>query len=85
MIEGVIFDMDGVLLDNARYHILAWQSLGKEFGTALAAESVRRVGGRVRGSRGGRDYDNLRGGGDNHIARLWCRKLPGNCLAGELA
>jgi len=43
MIEGVIFDMDGVLVDNARYHILAWQRLGKEFGADLAAESVRRV------------------------------------------
>jgi len=43
MIDGVIFDMDGVLMDNARYHIQAWQRLGKEFGRDLAADNIRRV------------------------------------------
>ncbi len=43
MIEGAIFDMDGVLVDNARYHIRAWQLLGKELGKSLTDEQVRSV------------------------------------------
>ena len=46
MIEGVIFDMDGVLLDNARYHIRAWMQLGKELGEELTPEAIRSVFGR---------------------------------------
>ncbi len=43
MIEGAIFDMDGVLVDNARYHIRAWQQVGKELGKELAADDIRAV------------------------------------------
>ncbi len=43
MIEGAIFDMDGVLVDNARYHIRAWQQLGRELGKELAATDIRTV------------------------------------------
>jgi beta-phosphoglucomutase len=49
MIEGAIFDMDGVLVDNAAYHIRAWQELGAELGIRLADESVRRVFGQRNG------------------------------------
>jgi beta-phosphoglucomutase family hydrolase len=43
MIQGAIFDMDGVLLDNLEYHIQAWQQLGREHGRTLPREAVRRV------------------------------------------
>ena len=29
--EGLIFDLDGVLVDTAKYHFLAWQRLAAEF------------------------------------------------------
>jgi beta-phosphoglucomutase len=31
-IKGVIFDLDGVLVDTAKYHYLAWKRLAKELG-----------------------------------------------------
>ncbi len=43
MIKGAIFDMDGVLVDNAVYHIRAWRKLGIELGRDLTDEQVRRV------------------------------------------
>jgi beta-phosphoglucomutase len=43
MIEGAIFDMDGVLVDNARYHIRAWQQLGLELGKNLRDADIRAV------------------------------------------
>ncbi len=46
MIRGAIFDMDGVLVDNARYHIRAWQQLGRELGHDFPAGEIRRVFGR---------------------------------------
>ncbi len=46
MIQGAIFDMDGVLVNNLEYHIRAWQQLGREHGRNLTPESVRRVFGR---------------------------------------
>ena len=30
--KGYIFDMDGTLIDNGRYHILAWQEFVGEEG-----------------------------------------------------
>ncbi|MBS1490834.1 MAG: beta-phosphoglucomutase [Bacteroidetes bacterium] len=32
MIQAVIFDLDGVLVDTARYHFMAWQRLAHELG-----------------------------------------------------
>lgn len=32
MIQGVIFDLDGVLVDTAHYHFIAWKRLAKELG-----------------------------------------------------
>lgn len=35
MIRAVIFDLDGVIVDTAHYHFLAWKRLGKEIGVDL--------------------------------------------------
>jgi beta-phosphoglucomutase len=32
MIKAVIFDLDGVIVDTAHYHFIAWQRLAKELG-----------------------------------------------------
>lgn len=31
MIRGMIFDLDGVLVDTARFHYLAWKRLAREW------------------------------------------------------
>ncbi len=46
MIKGAVFDMDGVLVDNAAHHIRAWRRLGREQGKDLADAEVRKVFGR---------------------------------------
>lgn len=38
MIRAVIFDLDGVIVDTARYHYLAWKRLAAEFGVDLTPE-----------------------------------------------
>lgn len=38
---GVIFDMDGVLVDSAAAHLRAWQQLGAEVGTPFSEELFR--------------------------------------------
>ena len=35
MIKGCIFDLDGVIVDTAKYHFVAWRKLGREFGYEL--------------------------------------------------
>jgi beta-phosphoglucomutase len=35
LIKACIFDLDGVIVDTARYHYLAWRRLAKEIGTEL--------------------------------------------------
>ncbi len=37
-VELVIFDLDGVLVDTAKYHYLAWKELGKELGIEFTEE-----------------------------------------------
>src|SRR5689334_6413908 len=32
MIQAVIFDLDGVIVDTAHYHFVAWRRLAKELG-----------------------------------------------------
>ncbi len=32
MIKGILFDLDGVIVDTAKYHFLAWQRMAKELG-----------------------------------------------------
>jgi len=36
MIKAVIFDLDGVIVDTAHYHFLAWRRLAKELGVDLS-------------------------------------------------
>jgi beta-phosphoglucomutase family hydrolase len=43
MADGAIFDMDGVLVDNVRYHMRAWQQLGRELGKDVTEDQIRRV------------------------------------------
>ena len=38
---GVIFDMDGVVIDNNPYHKLAWQSFAENYGVKLSEEEIR--------------------------------------------
>jgi beta-phosphoglucomutase len=40
---GLIFDMDGVLVDSGAAHLRAWQQLGTEIGTAFSRELFRRT------------------------------------------
>ena len=35
MIEGVIFDLDGVITDTAKYHFRAWKKLAQEIGIEI--------------------------------------------------
>lgn len=45
MTKAVIFDLDGVIVDTAHYHFLAWQRLGKELGVDLTEEVNERLKG----------------------------------------
>ncbi|TFH50032.1 MAG: beta-phosphoglucomutase [Bacteroidia bacterium] len=38
-LKGCIFDLDGVIVDTARYHFLAWQRLAGEMGFAFTEDS----------------------------------------------
>jgi beta-phosphoglucomutase family hydrolase len=46
MIQGAIFDMDGVLLDNLDFHLQAFKLFGKEQGRTLADDQIQAVFGR---------------------------------------
>ncbi|NIH07127.1 beta-phosphoglucomutase [Providencia rettgeri] len=35
MVKGLIFDLDGVIVDTARYHYLAWKKLAGEIGISI--------------------------------------------------
>jgi beta-phosphoglucomutase len=35
MIKACIFDLDGVIVDTAKYHFIAWKRLAAEFGYEL--------------------------------------------------
>ncbi|MBL6669634.1 MAG: beta-phosphoglucomutase [Flavobacteriaceae bacterium] len=37
-IEAVLFDLDGVLVDTAKYHYRAWQTIAKEFDLVLTLD-----------------------------------------------
>lgn len=39
--KGLIFDMDGVIVDNARYHALAWMKFAEKYGITLSEEEVK--------------------------------------------
>ncbi len=38
---SVIFDMDGVVVDNTPYHILAWQKFAEKLGKKVSAKTVK--------------------------------------------
>lgn len=35
MVKGLIFDLDGVIVDTAGYHYLAWKKLASEIGIEI--------------------------------------------------
>lgn len=45
MIKGCLFDLDGVLVDTAKYHFLAWQRLAEELGITFTHEDNERLKG----------------------------------------
>lgn len=45
LISAVIFDLDGVIVDTAHYHFLAWKRLAKELGFDLTKEQNERLKG----------------------------------------
>jgi beta-phosphoglucomutase len=40
MIEGVLFDLDGVIVDTLHYHYLAWNHMFKKFGGSVSEHTV---------------------------------------------
>lgn len=45
MIEACIFDLDGVVVDTAKYHFIAWKSLAEELGFEFTPEDNERLKG----------------------------------------
>ncbi len=45
MIKACIFDLDGVLVDTARYHYIAWKRLANELGVDLSEQHNERLKG----------------------------------------
>ena len=45
MIKACIFDLDGVIVDTARYHYFAWKKLAKEIGVDLTLEDNEKLKG----------------------------------------
>lgn len=45
MYKGLIFDLDGVLVDTAKYHYLAWKDLAQELGIEFTLEDNERLKG----------------------------------------
>lgn len=43
--KGAIFDLDGVIVDTAKYHYLAWASLAEELGFTFTEEDNERLKG----------------------------------------
>lgn len=45
MNKGLLFDLDGVLVDTAKFHFLAWKSVAKELGIEFSLEDNERLKG----------------------------------------
>jgi len=45
MIKGCIFDLDGVIVDTAKYHYLAWKELAESLGFAFTKKDNERLKG----------------------------------------
>lgn len=43
--KGAIFDLDGVIVDTAKYHFWAWRSLAEELGFVFTEEHNERLKG----------------------------------------
>jgi beta-phosphoglucomutase-like phosphatase (HAD superfamily) len=41
-IRAILFDLDGTMVDNMRYHIAAWMEIGKKLGRELTPEFIQR-------------------------------------------
>ena len=41
--KAIIFDLDGVVVDTAKYHYLAWRKLAEELGFAFEEEHNERL------------------------------------------
>lgn len=44
-VQACIFDLDGVIVDTAKYHYLAWKRLAKELGFDFTLEDNERLKG----------------------------------------
>ncbi len=44
-IKGFLFDLDGVIVDTAKYHFIAWQALAKKLGFEFTLEDNERLKG----------------------------------------
>jgi Predicted phosphatase/phosphohexomutase len=44
-IEAVIFDLDGVIVDTAQYHFVAWKELAAEWNYTLTLEDNEKLKG----------------------------------------
>jgi beta-phosphoglucomutase len=45
MIEACLFDLDGVLVDTAKYHFIAWKALAEELGISFTPEDNEQMKG----------------------------------------
>jgi beta-phosphoglucomutase len=45
MVKGCIFDLDGVIVDTARYHFIAWKELANELGFEFSEKDNERLKG----------------------------------------
>lgn len=45
MIKGCIFDLDGVVVDTAKYHYLAWKEVARELGFSFSEKENERLKG----------------------------------------
>ncbi len=45
MIQACIFDLDGVIVDTARFHFLAWQRLARELGVSFTEKENEKLKG----------------------------------------
>ncbi len=45
MIRGLIFDLDGVIVDTAKYHFLAWKELAQDMGIRFTKKDNERLKG----------------------------------------
>lgn len=68
---AVIFDMDGVLVDNFRYHLMAWEKFCSRHGKSISADDF---------------LEHVFGGSNaDHLAFIFKKELPAGKIAGYSA